>query len=76
VIIRLEEGRRDLEAMISEGDVRLSDIEQAKAGTAAERGALYSSNVVVMDVWFRRCNPLSGAPGIRPESKRVHLHAA
>lgn len=35
VIMQLEEGRRDLEAMISEGDVRLDAIEQAKAGMAA-----------------------------------------
>ena len=33
VIMRLEEGRRELEAIISEGDVRLAAIEQAKAGT-------------------------------------------
>ena len=32
--LEVEEGRRDLEAMISEGDVRLDAIEQAKAGTA------------------------------------------
>lgn len=35
VIMQLEEGRRDLEAIISEGDVRLNAIEQAKAGMAA-----------------------------------------
>jgi len=35
VIMQLEEGRRDLEAIITEGDVRLDAIEQAKAGTAA-----------------------------------------
>jgi mediator of RNA polymerase II transcription subunit 4 len=34
VIMQLEEGRRDLEAMISEGDVRLDAMEQAKAGTS------------------------------------------
>ncbi|KAH9172985.1 vitamin-D-receptor interacting mediator subunit 4-domain-containing protein [Lactarius sanguifluus] len=34
VIVQLEEGRRDLEAIIAEGDVRLDAIEQAKAGTA------------------------------------------
>jgi len=33
VIMRLEEGRRELEAIISEGDVRLAAIEQAKGGT-------------------------------------------
>ncbi|KAH9009155.1 hypothetical protein EDB84DRAFT_1591093 [Lactarius hengduanensis] len=32
VIVQLEEGRRDLEAIIAEGDVRLDAIEQAKAG--------------------------------------------
>ena len=32
--MQLEEGRRDLEVMISEGDVRLDAIEQAKAGMA------------------------------------------
>ncbi|KAH9172979.1 vitamin-D-receptor interacting mediator subunit 4-domain-containing protein [Lactarius sanguifluus] len=32
VIVQLEEGRRDLEAIIAEGDVRLDTIEQAKAG--------------------------------------------
>ncbi|KAF8478989.1 vitamin-D-receptor interacting mediator subunit 4-domain-containing protein [Russula ochroleuca] len=32
VIMQLEEGRRDLEAIISEGDVRLDAIEQAKEG--------------------------------------------
>lgn len=32
VIMQLEEGRRDLEAIISEGNVRLDAIEQAKAG--------------------------------------------
>ncbi|KAH9964752.1 vitamin-D-receptor interacting mediator subunit 4-domain-containing protein [Russula compacta] len=32
VIIQLEEGRRDLEAIISEGDIRLNAVEQAKAG--------------------------------------------
>jgi mediator of RNA polymerase II transcription subunit 4 len=35
VIVQLEEGRRDLEAIIKEGDVRLNAIEQAKAGTSA-----------------------------------------
>lgn len=34
IIMQLEEGRRDLEAIISEGDVHLDAIEQAKAGTA------------------------------------------
>ena len=34
VIVQLEEGRRDLEAIIAEGDVRLNAIEQAKAGMA------------------------------------------
>ena len=34
VMMQLEEGRRDLEAIISEGDVHLDAIEQAKAGTA------------------------------------------
>lgn len=33
VIMQLEEGRRDLEAIILEGDVHLDAIEQAKAGT-------------------------------------------
>jgi len=33
VIMQLEQGRRDLEAIISEGDARLNAIEQAKAGT-------------------------------------------
>ncbi|KAH8989828.1 vitamin-D-receptor interacting mediator subunit 4-domain-containing protein [Lactarius akahatsu] len=32
VIVQLEEGRRDLEVIIAEGDVRLDAIEQAKAG--------------------------------------------
>ncbi|KAH8989839.1 hypothetical protein EDB92DRAFT_1932194 [Lactarius akahatsu] len=32
VIVQLEEGRRDLEVIIGEGDVRLDAIEQAKAG--------------------------------------------
>jgi hypothetical protein len=32
-IMQLEEGRRDLDAIISEGDVRLDAIEQAKEGT-------------------------------------------
>ena len=32
VIVQLEEGRRDLETIIAEGDVRLNAIEQAKAG--------------------------------------------
>ena len=45
VIMRLEVGRRDLKAIISEGDVRVAAIEQAKAGTVAERGPLYSSRV-------------------------------
>jgi mediator of RNA polymerase II transcription subunit 4 len=35
VIVQLEEGRRDLEAIITEGDARLNAIEQAKAGTSA-----------------------------------------
>jgi len=35
VIVQLEEGRRDLEAIIAEGDARLNAIEQAKAGAAA-----------------------------------------
>jgi mediator of RNA polymerase II transcription subunit 4 len=34
VIMQLEEGRRDLEAIILEGDVHLDAIEQAKAGMA------------------------------------------
>jgi hypothetical protein len=50
--MRLEEGRHDLEVVISEGDVHLSAIEQAKAGMAAECKTLYSSSVVVMDVLF------------------------
>jgi mediator of RNA polymerase II transcription subunit 4 len=33
VIMRLEEGRRELEAIISEGDVRLAAIQQATSGT-------------------------------------------
>jgi mediator of RNA polymerase II transcription subunit 4 len=32
VIVQLEEGRRDLETIISEGDDRLNAMEQAKAG--------------------------------------------
>jgi hypothetical protein len=47
VIMKLEEGRRDLEAIISEGDIRLAAIEQAKDGTAAERRPLCSSRAVV-----------------------------
>ena len=34
VIMQLEEGRRDLEAIIAGGDIRLNAIEQAKAGKA------------------------------------------
>jgi mediator of RNA polymerase II transcription subunit 4 len=52
VILKLEEGRRDLEGIISEGEVRLAAIERAKAGTTAWRGALYSSSVIVTDVLF------------------------
>lgn len=52
VIMKLEEGRRDLEGIISEGDVRLAAIEQAKAGMTAWRGALCPSSVIVMDVLF------------------------
>jgi mediator of RNA polymerase II transcription subunit 4 len=47
VIMQLEEGRRDLEAIISEGDVRLDAIEQAKAGTAACLRALFGQCFVV-----------------------------
>jgi mediator of RNA polymerase II transcription subunit 4 len=36
VIVQLEEGRRDLETIIAEGDVRLSAIEQAKAGRSRQ----------------------------------------
>lgn len=42
VIMRLEEGRRDLEAIISEGDVRLAAIEQAKSGTHRIVGLCFS----------------------------------
>jgi mediator of RNA polymerase II transcription subunit 4 len=34
VIVQLEEGRRDLEAIIAGGDIRLNALEQAKAGKA------------------------------------------
>jgi Vitamin-D-receptor interacting Mediator subunit 4 len=37
VIVQLEEGRRNLEAVITEGDARLNSIEQAKAGTSTPR---------------------------------------
>ena len=35
VIVQLEEGRRDLETIIAEGDDRLNAIEQAKAGRSS-----------------------------------------
>jgi mediator of RNA polymerase II transcription subunit 4 len=37
VIVQLEEGRRDLETIISEGDDRLNAIEQAKGGRSPVR---------------------------------------
>ena len=37
VIVQLEEGRRDLETIIAEGDDRLDAIEQAKAGRSSVR---------------------------------------
>lgn len=48
VIMQLEEGRRDLEAIISEGDVRLDAIEQAKAGAARVR-ALFGRCMLVVN---------------------------
>lgn len=55
VIMQLEEGRRDLEAIISEGDVRLDAIEQAKAGAARVR-ALFGRCMLVVNN-----RPLTGA---------------
>lgn len=46
VIMQLEEGRRDLEAIILEGDAHLDAMEQAKAGTAVH-GFVRSMFVVI-----------------------------
>jgi Vitamin-D-receptor interacting Mediator subunit 4 len=77
VIMKLEEGRRDLEGIISEGDVRLAAIEQAKAGTTAwRRGPVFVKRHSDGRLFFRRCNPLPRAPSICPESQRIYLRAA
>jgi mediator of RNA polymerase II transcription subunit 4 len=49
VILQLEEGRRDLEAIITEGDVRLDAIEQAKEGTSPRVGFDWRTMFVVND---------------------------
>ena len=62
IIVQLEEGRRDLEAIIAEGDARLDAIERAKAGTSALR--LVDLNVPII-------SPLQ-VPSRTPSS--LHMH--
>jgi len=57
VIMRLEEGRRELEAIISEGDVRLAAIEQAKAGTGRSAGSAFVEMFVVTVSFFAGAIP-------------------
>ena len=66
-MMQLEEGRRDLEAIISEGDVHLDAIEQAKADTAVLINISNYRWVIV------RCHTLPRAPCIRAESKRIYF---
>ena len=75
VIMQLEEGRRDLEAIISEGDVRLDAIEQAKAGELRPACGLCLVDVYSWLTTGRldRCHSIPGAPCIRTKPKRVYF---
>jgi Vitamin-D-receptor interacting Mediator subunit 4 len=74
VIMQLEEGRRDLEAIILEGDVHLDAIEQAKAGTAVH--GFVRSMFAVIDGSLVRRHTVPRAPCICAESKRIYICTA
>ena len=63
VMMQLEEGRRDLEAIISEGDVHLDAIEQAKAGTAV---------LILFDQYFKLLMGHCQVPYLTPSSLHTH----
>lgn len=78
VVDSLEEGKRELEGIVKEGEERLIAIEDAKKGTLSDimsyfyRGS--SQSPVIVSVWCS-CNSIPGATRIRAKSVRIHVCA-
>jgi hypothetical protein len=71
IVQELEQGKRELDVILTEGDERIRSIEVAKAG------AFYSvRRCSIVQTRFVRCYTIPGAPCICAEYISIHLCAA
>jgi hypothetical protein len=69
-VAALEEGRRELAALIDEGDTHVSAMQRAKE-------CMYTASWVYVYVltFAHSCRPAHGAPRVRARGQRIHLRA-